>query len=143
MVRLERHITVPVSPEEAYDYVADFSTSAEWDPGIRSAIQIEGDGIGVGAKYELVAEFMGRPSTLVYETLEADRPGRFVIVGKNARFKGLDVITFAPEGEGTGITYVAEFTMKGLLRFAEPFLSGAFNKLADKALAGMEASLSR
>ena len=43
-------------------------------------------------------------------------------------------ITFAPAGDGTAITYVAEFTMKGILRYTEPFLKGSFNKLADTYL---------
>ena len=34
MARIVRRIEVPTPPDDTFAYVADFSTTEEWDPGI-------------------------------------------------------------------------------------------------------------
>ncbi len=54
---LREIIEVSQAPEVAFDAVEDFSSSAEWDPGVAAAERV-GDGeaapSGVGAVYRLV-----------------------------------------------------------------------------------------
>jgi carbon monoxide dehydrogenase subunit G len=102
MVHLEEIITVPATPEAAFDYVADFTTTVEWDPGIARATRVAGD----------------------------------------ERFESVDTITFEPADGGTQITYAADFSMKGVLRLAEPFLRTRFDEVAKKAVVGLERALS-
>ena len=70
-------IEVPRSVEESFAYVADFTTVAEWDPGIHESRKVSGDG-GVGTVYEVQAEFRGKtmPFTYTVTALEAERPHR-------------------------------------------------------------------
>jgi hypothetical protein len=44
---------------------------------------------------------------------------------------------------GTEVTYAAEFTFKGLSRFVAPLLKPAFERLGNKAEAGMCKALNR
>jgi carbon monoxide dehydrogenase subunit G len=144
MTRLHRTITVSTPIEEAFDYVADFANTAEWDPGVARASLIKGDAPGLGAEYSVTAVFNGREIPMTYRTTGFERPERVELVGESLRLTAVDEIRFAGEPDGrTRIDYSAVFTLKGLLRFAQPFLKGAFDKLADAALDGMAARLSR
>jgi carbon monoxide dehydrogenase subunit G len=142
MVHLEEIITVPATPEAAFDYVADFTTTVEWDPGIARATRVAGDDPGVGSRYQVISVFNGRELTLEYETRHHDRPTRLVFAGGNERFESVDTITFEPADGGTRITYAADFSMKGVLRLAEPFLRTRFDEVAKKAVVGLERALS-
>lgn len=137
MIRIEETVLTPKPRNEVFAYVADFSTTAEWDPGIRSAVRTSGDG-GAGTMYDLEATFMGRTVAVPYEVLESVADERFVIKGENASFVGLDTITFHDRDGATEIVYVAEFTMKGFLRFVEPLLRPVFNSLGKKAVGGLD-----
>jgi carbon monoxide dehydrogenase subunit G len=140
--RLERTISVPGEPDAVFAYLADFTNTAEWDPGTVEATQV-GDGpVGIGTRFHVIAEFKGRRIPLDYEVKVYDPPRRVVLVGRSERFKSTDDLTVTPAADGfVRIGYVAEFELRGLLRFAEPFLKGQFNKLADDAVAGLEKAL--
>jgi carbon monoxide dehydrogenase subunit G len=94
MIRLEDSITVNRPIEEAFAYVADFETVAEWDPGVRAAERQTPGVEGVGAAYRVVATFRGREIPMTYETVEHDPPHRVVLVGEGANIHARDAITF-------------------------------------------------
>ena len=140
MIRLEETVLTPKPRDEVFAYVADFSTTAEWDPGIRTAVRTSGDG-GPGTTYDLEATFMGRTVPVTYEVLERVDGERFVIKGETSSFVGLDTITFHDRDGATEVVYAAEFTMKGVGRFVEPLLRPVFTKLGRKAVAGLDGVL--
>jgi carbon monoxide dehydrogenase subunit G len=145
MTVLRREIEVPMAPERAFDLIADFSTSAEWDPGVVSARRVrEGapEPSGIGAEYLLTVTFRGRESNMTYRTIEFRRPSRVVLVGEGPRIAATDTIGFEPSGTGTRISYVADLRLTGLATIAEPFLGSAFEEMGDRALAGMRSWLS-
>ena len=134
-------IEVPRSVEESFAYVADFTTVAEWDPGIHESRKVSGDG-GVGTVYEVQAEFRGKTMPFTYTVTAFEENERIVLDGVGEKATSLDTIAFEPAADGgTRITYSADFKLKGALRVAEPFLGGTFKSLARKALAGLEAKL--
>lgn len=138
-------IEVSRSLEEAFAYVADFTTVAAWDPGIHSSRRVSGDG-GIGTTYEVQAEFRGKTMPFTYTVTAFERNRRIVLDGVGEKAISLDTIEFeavalAQGATGARITYTADFKLKGLLRVAEPFLGGTFKALARKALAGLAAEL--
>jgi carbon monoxide dehydrogenase subunit G len=135
-------IEVPRPPEEAFAYVADFTTVAEWDPGIHASRKVSGDG-GVGTVYEVQAEFRGKTMPFTYTVTELEPGRRIVLDGVGEKATSRDSISFEPSGDGTRITYSADFRLVGVLRVAEPFLGGTFKGLARKAMAGLSAKLGR
>jgi len=140
MISIRESITTAKPREEAFAYVADFTTVAEWDPGIAGSERTGGDG-GVGTTYRVVATFRGREVPMTYEVMEYDRPERIVLRGEGAAVHAVDTIEFSVHDGGTRIDYSADFRMKGLLRFAEPFIGGMFRDLGRKAITGLEQSL--
>ena len=134
-------IEVPRSLEESFAYVADFTTVAEWDPGIHSSRRVSGDG-GVGTVYEVQAEFRGKTMPFTYTVTAFEQGRRIVLDGVGEKATSRDTIAFEPSGSGGArITYSADFRLQGVLRVAEPFLGGTFKALARKALDGLAARL--
>ncbi len=133
-------IDVPRSVEESFAYVADFTTVAEWDPGIHSSRRVAGEG-GIDSVYVVQADFRGRTIPFTYTVTEYEPNRRIVLDGVGDKATSVDTISFEPAGDGTRITYSAEFKLKRYLRIVEPFLGGTFKALARNALAGLATKL--
>jgi len=127
--------------EEAFAYVADFTTVAEWDPGIHASRRVSGDG-GIGSVYEVEAAFRGRIVPFTYTVTELVENRRIVLDGVGQKATSRDTIDFERTDDGrTRITYAADFGLKGVLRIAGPFLAGTFRRLALSAMAGLAVAL--
>ena len=92
-----------MSPEQTFEYLADFSTAAEWDANTKSSDLVSGDPMEEGAEYKVVTEFAGRDLTMTYRTVELDRPGRIVFNSATAIAEIEDVITVKPDGTGSEV----------------------------------------
>ncbi len=143
MITIRETVTTPRPRPEVFAYVADFTTAAEWDPGIRSSVRVAGDG-GVGTRYEVGATFAGRVVPMTYEVIEHAAPTRIVLRGLAATVAAVDTISFeeAPGG-GTRVTYRADFTLKGALRHLGFVMQPVFGRLGRKAIGGLGKALSR
>jgi carbon monoxide dehydrogenase subunit G len=141
MAQYLAHVDSPRPPAEVFDYVADLSTNAEWDPGTISAERISEQPVGLGAEFRLVVSFMGRKSPITYRIVEYDRPRTVTFRGENAAVVAVDRITVEPWAQGTRLTYTATLTPKGLAKLAAPLVAWSFRRLGDNALAGLRAAL--
>jgi carbon monoxide dehydrogenase subunit G len=139
---VNKTVVLPRPPAEVFDYLSDFATTEEWDPGIVQAARTSEGAIGVGSTFDLVSNFLGREIRVTYQITEYERPNRFVIVGDNPRFQGIDTIEISAHGDGTRVDYTADFRMKGLAKVLEPFLGRVFEKLSSEAMDGLEKTLS-
>jgi carbon monoxide dehydrogenase subunit G len=141
MARYVATVESPRPPAAVFDYIADFSTNAEWDPGTISAERV-GDGpIGVGCKFHLVVSFLGRTSELTYRIVEYERPHVVTFRGENAAVVSLDRITVEPWSGGTRLTYAADLRPKGATRLAHPLLALAFRRVGHNALTRLREAL--
>jgi carbon monoxide dehydrogenase subunit G len=138
---LHERIETPMPIDAAFDYIADFASAQEWDPGVAYARRL-GDGpIGPGTRFELGVRMGGRVAPMHYHITVFDRPRRVVLVGSGSNVDAVDDIRFAPGATGTVIDYTADIHLGGLLRFAQPFLGGSFARIARDAADGMERTL--
>jgi carbon monoxide dehydrogenase subunit G len=139
---VERTIEAGASPDEAFAFVADFSTTERWDPGIVSARRLDDEPVGVGSRFELVSRFGSREQTIVYEITRFDPPRSVTLVGEGETFRGTDVISFEPrEGGGTRVRYEADLGLKGFASLALPFIRKRLDTMSDDAVAGMKSEL--
>ena len=141
MARYRATIETQRTPDEAFAYLSDFSTSAEWDPGVVEAARVGTAPLGVGTEFRLVAEFLGRATPLSYRVVEYEPPRAVTFGGENTTVISRDRITFEPIATGTRVTYDAELRLKRLLRLADPLLALAFNRVGDRALSGLRGVL--
>ncbi len=142
MAHYEVTIASPLSQQEAFERLAAVERFQEWDPGVSAGKQIEGDRPGVGASFELeVKGFVGNSLPLVYKTTSFDEPFRFVIVAESKALRSDDVITVVEAGSGCEVTYAADLVLLGLFAIGNPLLGLAFDRIGDRAAAGLRTFL--
>ena len=128
--------------EDVFAYLSDFSTTKEWDPGVVEAERLNGAAVGEGTEFRLIAEFLGRKTSLTYRIVDYDPPHAVTFLGENGAVISRDTMSFEETAEGgTRITYDADLALKGLFRIADPLLRLAFKRVGDSALAGLRRTL--
>ena len=141
MTRLHEQIETPLATDVAFAYVADFANSMHWDPGVATSERIDSGPVGVGARYQLGVRMRGRVAPMEYRITVFEPSSRVVLTGEGSRISAVDEIRFEKTATGTHIDYTADIRLGGVLRVLQPFLGGAFRKIAEDALGGMKKTL--
>lgn len=142
MARYTAHVRSPMPPAEAFAYLADLSHFAEWDPGVERSEQVAGDGAGPEAAFDVDVKAPGRTMTLRYDTIAYDEAATTMTAfAENSLLTSEDTISVKPDGEGSIVTYDALLKLKGLLGVSDPLLGLAFNRIGDRAAAGLVEAL--
>jgi carbon monoxide dehydrogenase subunit G len=136
------HVRTPMPPAEAFAYMADLTNFADWDPGVDRVEQVEGDGVGPRAAFDVAVKVPGRTMTLRYDTIAFDDSSTTMTAfAENALMTSEDTITVEADGDGSIVTYDAELKLKGLLALSDPLLGLTFNQIGDRAAAGLVEAL--
>lgn len=144
MARFTTTLTSVNSPEVVFDALADFSNTAQWDPNVEKGERLDDGPVGVGSTFKLLNDFFGQKQRLIYEMLEFDRPGRFVVKAETSAFDSLDTITVVTEGEGSSVTYDAVVTLKSRLApVMDPVVGLLFRIVGGKAAKGLREFVNR
>jgi hypothetical protein len=117
--------------------MADLRNFANWDPGVLTVTQVAGDGAGLGSSFDVAVKSVGGGTVLRYETLEYDEPGNLLVEARNSKFTSIDRITVVAKDEGSIVTYAAELLLNGCLSPLNPLLGLVFNRIGDRAAAGL------
>ena len=141
-MELRRIVTVATPLDKVFAYLADFTTTTQWDPGTVTTIRTTGDG-AVGTEYLNTSTFAGHETQLNYVVQELVPNQRISLRGENTTVIAHDTMTFRQTENGTEVNYAADFAIKGVARLLAPLLRPAFNRLGDRAQAGMAAALTR
>jgi uncharacterized protein YndB with AHSA1/START domain len=140
---IERTVTVDRPQDEVFAYLADFTTTTQWDPGTLSTTRVSGDG-GIGTTYRNVSRFLGRRTELTYVVVDHQSPALLQLRGENESVVAHDTMTLADAPYGsTTISYRAEFEFKGWARLAAPLAAPALRRLGDRAARGLQSALDR
>lgn len=134
-MRIQRTVQVSRDAAQVYDYLADFTTTTEWDAGTVQTTLLTGDG-GVGTRYRNHSKFLGRSTELIYEVMAKRAPVSIELRGENKTVVAYDVIEVHPRAAGGAVvSYQATFTFKGWARLVSPLLAPAFRKLGNDSAA--------
>ncbi len=141
MTRLHETIDTPLAADDAFAFIADFANARHWDPGVATSERL-GDGqAGLGARYSLGVRMRGKVAPMEYRITTWEPPRRVVLTGRGSGVSAVDEIRFEPTAAGTRIDYTADIRLGGWMRLVEPFVGGAFRKIATDALGGMQRAL--
>jgi carbon monoxide dehydrogenase subunit G len=138
MARISAPLSIPIPPELAFDNVADFTTTATWDPGITGSERLDDGPLGVGSRFEVHVKLGPVSVPLVYEITTYDRPHRVVLETKGLVYHGEDDVTFAPHDDGTQVTWNAMFRLRGPGMLLDPALGVGFRRTVAEAVEGLE-----
>jgi uncharacterized protein YndB with AHSA1/START domain len=138
MASFETTVETPRGIDEVFAYLAEFSNTADWDPGVVEAERVTHGELGLGSRFRVVTSTAGNRQTINYEISEWDPPNRVVLVGTTPRLRSIDTLTFvAIEGGGTRVTYHADLALTGAARVADPVLHLAFQVIGRRADHGL------
>jgi hypothetical protein len=143
MARITEHLEVPASPEAAFDHVADFTTSATWDPGIAAAERLDDGPIGLGSRFRVMLRLGPTTVPLEYEITTHERPVRVVLTTRGPLHQGEDDVRFTPAVTGGAtVDWHARFAVRGPAGWLiDPALGVGFRRTAAAAITGLERSL--
>jgi len=142
MPHVVKTVTTTWSPEAAFAYMADFSHTEEWDPGVAEAARVDPGEVGKGSAFDLTVRIGSRRLPMRYEITDY-APGRVTFTARTSSLESVDTVTVARRGDATEVTYDARLNFRGILRLADPILALGFKGVADRAVAGLERRLSQ
>lgn len=135
-------VSSAMDPAALFDYMAEFSNAAEWDPGTVSARRLGEGPVGLGSRFELIVRFAGRESPFVYEITEYERPRRVVLVAETGAARVTDTMSIAAgSGGGSVLTYDARLELKGARRLFSPLMSVLFGRVFADGRRGLEKTI--
>jgi hypothetical protein len=141
MARIREIVRTSHSREEAFDHLADFTTTAAWDPGIVAAKRLDAGPLDVGARFEVRLQLGPATVPLVYEITTYERPDRLVLTTVGRVHRGEDDVRFQTSAEGTEIVWNAMFAIRGPGRLFDPLLAVGFRKAGLEAVEGLATEL--
>jgi carbon monoxide dehydrogenase subunit G len=142
MPTIEQTITTTAGIEAVWAFLADFTTTEQWDPPTVSTVRVTGDG-GVGTQYANTSRVWGHDTDIVYTVVEHDAPRRLRLEGRSDTFTAVDTIDLTDRDGHTVVTYTAEFSFTGAAKLATPLLGVGLEKIGHDAARQMTECLDR
>ena len=141
MPTLNERIETTLPLDEAFAFVADFANARLWDPGVATSERLDAGPVAVGGRYRLGVRMGGRLATMEYAITTFEPSRRVVLAGEGSGVSAVDDIRFAATPTGTALDYTAQIRLRGVRRLVEPFVGGAFARIARNARDGMQRAL--
>ena len=101
-MRLQKTVVIDKPRDAVFDYLSDFTTTTEWDPGTVVTVNHHGDG-GAGTTYLNTSTFLGRKTQLTYIVREFIPGERIRLRGENKTVIAVDTMTFRSIDAGTQV----------------------------------------
>lgn len=143
MPQISETFTVPRTPSDVLSYVADFATTAEWDPGVSRARRLTDAPVGRGSRFEVHLDLGVLTLPLVYEVTayEPDQ-GRVVLETSTWVIRGRDEVTVTEHPQGAVVEWEAAFGLRGPGRLLNPLLLPGLRRAGARAIVGLRDVLS-
>lgn len=139
---LVREIQIQRPVEACFRYLADFSTSEQWDPGVLRAEKLTPGAPRVGSRYALKLDVLGREVPADYELRELQTDQKLVLAGAGPGFQVTDRMELiASSRDRTLLRYQALMELEWAPSLARPLVAAWGERLADAAMAGLVAAL--
>lgn len=138
MITVNSQAIISLSPMEVYDFVRNQENAAGWLSGwleTRPTNDLEGV---IGYTWIDVVEMFGRPVETEFELtrLEPGREIAFKSIGGSFPISG--VYSFAPDGDGTAVTFALQGKPGGFFKLAKPLLGRMIQRQWDANIANLK-----
>ncbi len=142
MARYRGTVISKRSVGDTFDYLADFTNTAEWDPGTAAAERLDAGDVGPGSAFRLGIRFGPRTLVLDYRIVAYDRPHRVVLLGESATVRSQDTVAVVPTADGGAVvTYTADLTLRGPYALVNPVLGRYVDRVGDQGIEGLRTVL--
>ena len=143
MVKYEATIRSIHPTDKVFDYLADFATSQEWDPGVLQASRVGDEPLAVGTSFQIVSKFLWAQVPLRYEIVELEPSRKVVLHAEGGVFSAEDTISVAEVGGETEVHYRAVLSFRGPPKALAPLMQIIFNGVGRKATKGLWNALNK
>lgn len=140
MHTFRRRVETDLAPTDVWAYLADFTTTNEWDPRANDTRRLSGEG-GVGSRYETQVSFLGRTVAMTYEITVLEPSMRIEWVGWSPMVRAHDVIEVRTEGGRTVVDYTSSYEYRRAPRLLDRVLARPLDRLGDEAQDGLRRTL--
>jgi dehydrogenase/reductase SDR family member 12 len=142
MISLQEKIQVSRSIADCFRYLADISTSEQWDPGVYRATKLTPGAPVAGTEFDLILNSAGRRVPMRYQLLNVEAPWRLELHGSGEGFNVHDVIRLRALGQDrTEIEYQTELRFTGAISHVEALLNPLMARMGRRAVAGLQQAL--
>ncbi len=141
MARFAEHANVDASIDEAFDYVTDQDTVAEWNDHVQRAEVIGGGPVTSGALLRQHRRRGSRDFDLVFQVTAHEPPRHHTVTGQVLGVETTIDFDFADLGPGTRVTMTATLTGKGVRALIAPIVAREMRKSTVSALAALQQRL--
>jgi len=139
VLREKTEVARPVG--EAFAYVCDFASTAEWDPTVLRAERLTPGKIAVGTEFSVTCALPIGSIILLYR-IERLLPDELIVLQGSCKFFDVeDTVSFSRSPRGTAIDYRAAFTFKPAIRPFEGLLQAGLQKMGRESVAGLARAL--
>ena len=111
--------SIAVSPEVAFDAMADARGEVRWNSKVTRSDLVSGEPIAQGSRFQTVNRGQQYDATIT----EYERPGRLVFVVTGKQLDITTTFTFAADGRGTLLHGDFDFRPKGFFRVVFPMMA--------------------
>lgn len=141
MTTLSETIRVDRPIDEAFAYVADFTTTVEWDATALTANKLTAGPIAKGTQFMVSCAMPLGSIDIQYEITRLEPPNRIVLSGSSKLFDIEDTITFTAVPGGTKIDYQAKFSFGRIVAPLAGVMQPGLERMGKTSLAGLKKAL--
>ncbi len=127
--------------DECFTYIADFTSTAEWDATAFQATKTTRGPIAIGTEFLVRCRLPLGAIDLAYTVTEFDPPSLITLEAKSWLFEAVDRIDLESTAEGTLVRYTADFQYREALTPFEPALRLGMKRMGRVAVQGLGRAL--
>lgn len=143
MATLQKSVTINRPIEEVFAFVADIRNNVKWQAGVIAAEVLSEGPVGVGTKYKLDMEVMGRKLETTGELIAYDPPKKYGWKATSGPFPVSGSTTLETVLRGTLVVDTIEAKPRGFFKIVEPLLVRRQQRQLEADMAKLEGLLDR
>ena len=138
---MHEQFTTARLPEEAFDYIVDFSKIQEWDHTIVESEKVTQGLIGLGSRFDLVYKMGLRKLPISYQITEFTPSSSAILVGESDNFTAIDTVNITATDEGCHVDWHAEITFRGLSAKIVPLIEKKIKSAGAQTIRDLKTAL--
>jgi dehydrogenase/reductase SDR family protein 12 len=139
---LTRELVLDRPLADCFRYLADFSTTGQWDPGVFEADKRTPGAAAAGSRFALRLNVLGRSVPAQYQLVTRDENRQLVLHGEGPGFTVVDTLDFEARGQArTRLRYQAVMRWEAIPARIAPLLKPWAERLGDQAMTGLVRAL--
>jgi carbon monoxide dehydrogenase subunit G len=141
MITLDLSTLVDRPMPEIFTFLSNPLNLPKWQSMIASIEQVTPGAMGVGSKYKVAAEMMGRKIDGLMEITTFSPPDKFGFTNQAGPMQVTVTVTLKPVGTGAKIALHADGNPGGVFKIAEGMLAGQVKSQMEANLARLKSVL--